>query len=58
MSDQKITIHELPTFWQEKVRSLRAENAKLRRERNFYRDLLMELHPSALEGSNGNRAVT
>ncbi len=30
MSDQHITIHELPDFWQEKVRALRAENRSLR----------------------------
>lgn len=30
MSDQRLTIYELPEFWREKVRGLKAENRNLR----------------------------
>lgn len=36
-------IEELPVFWQKQIRALRAENQKMRQERNEARVLLAEM---------------
>lgn len=47
-----MTFDELPQSWQEKVRELRRENARLRLQRNEARDALAEL---ALKVAGGKR---
>lgn len=34
MIPQTAQLHDLPKYWQEKIRVLRVENVKMRRERN------------------------
>ncbi len=36
-------LSELPAYWQQEIKDLRAENAKYRRERNELRDELEAL---------------
>jgi hypothetical protein len=40
---QSAQLHDLPLYWQERIRQFRVENAKLRRERNQLREELAEL---------------
>lgn len=39
-AEPKVTIYELPQYWQNQIRKLKAENQKMRQERNDYRDRL------------------
>ena len=41
--NESAQLHELPIYWQEQIRKLRAEGAKMRRERNEAREALTAL---------------
>ena len=46
MSDERLTIYELPEFWQERIRGLRAENRSLRGRLNKFKGCDTNLPPS------------
>lgn len=43
MSSDAAQLTDLPAYWQQQIRKLRDENAKMRRERNEARDALAQL---------------
>ncbi|MDI9940874.1 hypothetical protein QM806_36555 [Rhodococcus sp. IEGM 1351] len=53
MNDQA-QLHELPAYWRDRLRRLRVENQKMRRQRNAYRDQLITagLEPIEYEETN------
>ncbi|WP_126316686.1 hypothetical protein [Mycolicibacterium aurum] len=46
MTDQHMTIYELPEFWQEKIRGLKSENRSLRMRLGKFKGCHEELPPS------------